>query len=206
MANRPPHIVYGYKWVLCKDVQGKLRQILEEEGIAGQHLVGYPYVDHTAGFSMHIHLFCEVSPLGEIGITANYFAQKKSFILRWSLLETYQITPLTPSQIATLQLPTVPEHIRFYEAKEVEPLRSLELLHPLRAPGFPDDIWFVMAQEGKQPEQVWGRLERQVGEHLFECVLLNQPHQNFGVKVGDLVIVAIAPVGDNIGSQFVGPA
>jgi hypothetical protein len=204
--NNQPHLEYGYKWVLVKDKQGVMSRERQRYNAAGEHLIGYPYVDHEVGFSMHVRLFCQVGFLGGIKTTADLVAQKIGLVMRHDVLSRCEIKPLTAKQISELALPEKPEFIEVYENKAVEPLRSLELLHPLRAPGYPDDIKFIIAQEGRQMEELWGRLERRLGNELYECTLLNQPHQDFGIKAGERIVVRIAYVGKNIVSQAIGPS
>ncbi len=200
-----PHLQYGYRWVLVHDKQGVLKGERQHYNAGGEHLVGYPYVDHTAGFSMNVRLFCQTTLFGGLKVMVDLWALKVGLIMRHDVMSRCSITPLSDGQIKKLGLPDNPEWLQFYENKDVEPLRTLELLHPLRAPGFPDDVKFVIGGKELKIEQVWGRLERRLSETTYECTLLNTPHQDFGVKAGERVIIRIAPTQNGIISQFVAP-
>lgn len=203
--NQPPHIVYGNRWVLAHDSSCHLTTLRDEHKASGEHVIGYPYVDHTAGLSMHVSSFCKVDFSEQITVTGDLEVIKVRAIIRYDVLSRWDITPLTDEQIKALGLPETPDFLQFYENKEVEPLRQLDFLHPLRAPGYPDDVKFAM--EGPEGvEVVWGRLERRVSDNRFECTLLNQPSQNTGVNAGSRVIVLIEPSPQGIRSQFVGTA
>ena len=199
-----PHLIYGYRWVIAKDLRGILTS--DRHNAAGEHLVGYPYVDHTNGLSMHVRLFCAVDSSGDIQPTTDLNSQRVMLIVRYDVLETCEIKPLSTEQISALQLPSEPESLQSYRNLDVEPLRQIDYMHPLRAPGFPVDIEFVLPprQAGQNPEQVWGRLERQIDPHHFECELIVQPHQDLGMNRGDRVLVRVCPVPQGVESLCVG--
>lgn len=202
----PPHLVYGYRWIIVKDLRHVLKAQRQELKADGEHYIGYPYVDHTAGLSMHIHLFCKVDFLGNIHSTADVRAHRLMLLVRYDTLQVSEIKVLTPQQINKLKLPAEPDHIATYRAIEVEPLRTIEYMHPLRAPGFPDDIKFILppTAPGQRPEEVWGRLKRRVEEHVFECELLVQPFQPLGVMRGDRVLVRVRPATNGVESICIG--
>jgi hypothetical protein len=203
---QPVHLQLCDKWMLIKDVKGILKRERQRFNADGEHLVGYPYVDHTAGLSMRVHLFCQSNFLRSLKVTADVIAQNVALIIRYDVLSQCEVKPLDQDQIEKFKLPEKPDYLTSYEKKEVEPLRWVEVMHPLRAPGFPDDIRFVLAQPGKQVEEVWGRLERRLSDNVYECILLNQPHQDFGLKAGDHVAVGVALAGNGIVSQCLGLA
>ncbi len=205
MLPPQPHLQYGYRWILVHDNQGVLKGERQRYNAAGEHLVGYPHIDHTHGLSMYVRLFCQKTMLGGLKVTADLWAQKIGLIIRYDTMSRCSLSLLTDDQIRKLSLPAKAEMLDAYENKDVEPLRALELLHPLRAPGFPDDVKFIMSGKGFKTEQVWGRLERRLNDTLFECTLLNAPHQDFGVKAGERVVVLIARAQGGIASQFVAP-
>lgn len=202
---QPVHLDYCYKWLLLKDVKGFMKSERQRYNADGEHLIGYPYIDHTAGISMRVHLFCQSNFMRPLKITTDLVTQKIALVMRYDLLAQCEVKPLTQDQIDKFNLPAKPDYVAIYDNKEVEPLRWIEVMHPLRAPGFPDDIRFVLAQPGKQVEEVWGRLERRLSDNVYECILLSQPHQDFGVKAGDHVAVGVAFTGGGIVSQCLGP-
>lgn len=73
----------------------------------------------------------------------------------------------------------------------MEAVRRYRYLDPLRAPGYPDDIQFIIQDsEELPPELVWGRVIADGGCDSFICTLLNQPHRADYV-VGDTVLVQV---------------
>ncbi|MBK8023364.1 MAG: hypothetical protein IPK19_18515 [Chloroflexi bacterium] len=62
-----------------------------------------------------------------------------------------------------------------------------------------------MALKGKQVEELWGRLERQLTEHTFECALLNEPHQDLGIHARDRVAVGVGVMQGRLIAQCLGP-
>lgn len=206
-ALQPPHITFGNKWVLVKDPSGVMKdERARHDDTNGEYAIGFIYVDHTAGISMRIWWFCKKNFLGRIVKTVDLHEKRIGYILRHDLLPQFEMGILTEEQIKYHGLPQIPEFLETYAHPGAEPLRTLDLLHPLRAPGYPDDIKFAMVGEGMQVEEVWGRLERRLGDILYECTLLNQPHQDFGVNAGDQVVVLVRLVmGNHIESRFMGP-
>jgi hypothetical protein len=186
-----------------KDITGHLNRTRREMDAAGEHAIGYVYVDHEAGLSIQFRFFCKVNFFGQIKKTADVLERKMMLAVRYDLLSRWEIKPLTEKQIDDFGLSVKPEFAEHYRNIDVEPLRVLEFLHPLRAPGYPDDVKFAMIGQ-RGVEEVWGRLERRVSEALFECKLLNQPKQDFGVNAGDRVVVFMEPTPQGIRSQFVG--
>jgi hypothetical protein len=61
----------------------------------------------------------------------------------------------------------------------------------LRNERYPDDIRTFLLDPEMRPEAVWVRLERQLAENEFECTLLNEPEQDFGVHLYDRVVVIV---------------
>ncbi|MBK8023365.1 MAG: hypothetical protein IPK19_18520 [Chloroflexi bacterium] len=140
----PAYLEYAYRWLLFKDTKGLLKQERARFNAAGDHFVGYPYVDHEAGYSMHVHAFCQVPLMRPVKITADLLAQKQMLVLRYDLLVKCEFRELEPADRARLGLPARPDHIQNHERPEVEPLRSIDFLHPLRALVFPtifDSLW-----------------------------------------------------------------
>ena len=101
-----------------------------------------------------------------------------------------------------LRLPESLPKLAVYHDAEHEVLRRIEILDPLRAPGFPDDIQVVLlpfpTAERKGLEIVWCRMERRLESGCLECVLLNQPIGDFGLRTGDSIEVKALVSGDRI--------
>lgn len=190
----PLHLSIAWRWVMLLNVDKSLSHLVQRYDATAQHAVGYPHIDHEAGLSMHIYAFCRGEADSGFEITTNLFETHQMVTLRSDILLDSQIEVLQPEQIAAFTLPDVPPGINFYEMKELEPMRALELLHPYRAPGYPDDIQFLLIKKGNQNEQIWGRIERDLANQQYEVTLLNKPYQDFGIQQGSRLIVQLVPV------------
>lgn len=204
MFNQPPpHVVLANRYVLFVDNKDVLKRARKElANIGGNMGVGYIYVDHTAGLSMRIHLFAEQDRGGLRYSDDLERPGGSSMILRQDSFADFGIKILDAEGVKMFGLPPEPAYAPVYRNAEVEPLRSLEILHPLRAPGFPDDITFMLLKD-TIGEQVWGRLERRLSEEQFECTLLNQPNNDFGVRAGERVIISVNLTPEGIDARFV---
>ncbi len=201
-----PYLIYGNAWILAKDTTGRLKSERETYKAAGEHLIGYVYVDHQAGVSMMVHHFCKIGIFGRIIITSNFDASKFGLTIRFGLLKNFETQRLSGEQVRSLGLPMRPDYMDSYDNNEEHrKLRFLNLIDPLRASGFPDDFKFAIIVSGRKTDEVWGRLEKRLGQILYECILLNTPHQDLGVKAGDRVVVRIEKTPRGIISNFICP-
>jgi hypothetical protein len=195
MIPKPPDLALANQWLLMEDSQDILASVRKEHKLRGNLILGYAYIDHAAGFTVDVHCFVERKLFGGYSKSAEIQRDLRTMLkIRFDMVRTMKVLPVNDrDRISTFQLPDNPDWLEHYRMPEVEPLRELDFLHPVRAPGFPDDIAFVMGPRGAatQPERVWGRLVRQLSDHVFECTLLNQPHQDFGIKMGDKVTVGV---------------
>jgi hypothetical protein len=116
------------------------------------------------------------------------------------------LSPLNDNERQRLGLPKYPDWLHIYHHGGAEPLRHLALLHPLRAEGYPDDIKFLLPTDTKhRGEVVWGRLENSIDDHRFECELLNEPDQDFGLHAGERVVISVQEVPKGVSSVCLGP-
>jgi hypothetical protein len=115
---------------------------------------------------------------------------------------------LTAEEVGRLGLPETPEWLHFYGGKRLAPLLQYDILDPLRARGFPHDILVLLISDDLSPEGVWLRMDEVVREIARPAVddvapdrpqellwvrgtLLNDPHQDFGVHPGDVLMVGV---------------
>lgn len=195
------------RWMVAADPDGVLRSEQRRFGASGTHVAGFVYADHTAGITMDVETFCTVGPEGEIHPTGGPRRHNSVLKVRYDILEQLSPTPIADHERERLGWPARPGWLSTYRHPELEPLRRLPLLHPLRAPGYPDDIRFLLlpVDEEGRPEVVWGRLERALGGCDFECVLLNQPQQECGLSLHDRVVVNVREVEDGVVPICLGP-
>ena len=200
--NQPPE--YNI-WYLVHNPKQLLQSVGDEYKVDVSYFYGFVYVDHEAGITINVESFCEVASDGTIKITTGPKDDDSRLMMRDPFARC-KLTPLAPEQIKYLDLPDKPDWLSNYTNDEWDSLRKIEYIHPLRAPGFPDDIRFVLMPTEKAPqlEEVWGRIESQIEDDMFACTLLNQPNQDFGFSAGDHVAVQIREVEEGISSVCIG--
>jgi hypothetical protein len=198
------------RWVLAHN-RTNIPQLQSEQnryGVSTEYLVGFIYVDQEAGMSLDVASYCTVDG-DTITLTRGPRDDNSRMMLRYGVFaDVMEITTLTEMQRQTLKLPEEPRWLSAYKVEgqdRIDQMRQIELLHPLRAPGFPDDIGFKLLAKGMQDEYVWGRLMAQVQPDLFVVRLLNQPHQDFGgIRQGDYLLIIVKQFPDGIASICVG--
>jgi hypothetical protein len=186
-------------WWLFHDKDGTLKRERQRYNAAGEHLIGYPYIDHTAGLSMWVHYFCQIPRFGPMRVTKDMSPDAPGegstiLVIRFDTLRTFRGGLLPPNERARLKLPDAPTYLADYKRPDLDPIRRLAFLDLFRAPGFPDDVQILLIAEGFQAEGIWARIEGIIkkadGLQMFDCVLINQPHQPIGVNAGERVEVA----------------
>lgn len=77
--------------------------------------------------------------------------------------------------------------LKGYDASdEVEETRQMGFLDDCRSPEYPDDIMVYLVKDGLQPEGCWTRLTG-IGDHFLVGDLLNEPNQDFGYHLGEMI-------------------
>jgi hypothetical protein len=183
-----------------------------EIGVSGEHFIGFIYIDAQAGMTLSLEAFCTLE--GEtITITKTRKDYNAGMRIRYSVYsKDFEFSILNDTQRIALNLPKVPDWLHIYQVEgqaEIDRLRKIELLHPLRAPGFPDDILFVLVPTRSEikPEGVWGRLISNPQEGLFVVKLLVKPYEDFGgITIGDYLVVEVKPTPQGISSVCIGKA
>lgn len=199
------------KWVLIHNTGKMFNHDKERYGVSVDFCIGYVYVDQQAGLTIDILSYCEVDDKS-ITLTKGPHDENTSMKVRFSHANNTNLTckVLTDEQLKSLSLPTEPDWLQFYKVKgqeELDRIRQINLLHPLRAPRFPDDIRFILASNNPsiQPEQVWGRIIANPQESIFIIRLLNQPNQDIdGIKINDVLAVQVKEIPNGISAMYVG--
>ena len=85
----------------------------------------------------------------------------------------------------------VKRHMEHYvQNDDITELRNLKSLDKFRNDEYPDDILVIFFKKGCTPEGMWVRYEKKENEYIVGK-LLNSPHQNLGVDMGDSVKFSI---------------
>ncbi len=160
----------------------------------GSGFLAYGYIDNQAGFSFR--LICSANQRNGL-LTCGEFHKETEYIIRRGYIND---CCFLDTAFLGLDESDYDKDIREYIhaidecykcSDESEEMRKLTFLAPLRSPDFPDDIQVLLYKEGMHTEQVWVRCYAFTDNELFG-LLLNEPHQNFGVHNGS--IIGFAPV------------
>ena len=163
---------------------------LEEEV---NSLIVLPYVDHQAGFSFQTVAACLWEDDNLLVYERPDDFQALSNI-RWDAgLAEFEFEYLDNLNVnADFDIEEYKKHARdvfkFYNDDEkLLVLRMLPMLDEFRNDQHPDDILVFFFKEGCNPEGMWVRYEDYNEEQEIFGRLLNQPDQDMGVNMGDMV-------------------
>lgn len=196
-------------WILIQNLNPQLAEIAAEFDEVSDCIIGYLYVDHEAGTTADLYGFCEMDDQDNLSLTTQLIedAEQRIIVRYESMLDT-SITALSHEQLTAFELPITPFWLTFYSAPEYDMTRSIRDLDPIRFPGFPDDIQFYLFDNDRPDldvEIIFGRLEQQLEPPEFFMVeLLNQPFSDYGVNVGDQVVVQLTEYEGEMIAVFVG--
>ncbi len=164
-------------------------------------VLGYVYVDHDAGISLKVEglSFDEGEPAPEMESVSRFIRDSVSLKFRFAVIQMLDLTILDKDERNRLSLAEHPDWLQFYESPELKATRNCSAIDNLRAEGYFDDVHAILpatiiidVQSDKPitltPEIVWVRLkDYSEATKQFSGILLNQPHQEFGVKKNDVV-------------------
>jgi len=148
------------------------------------------YVDHCQGNSMNLHALCRFEPENRPQILLFLSDISCNYIIRQET--TDHLFPLPDELVKDLSLPIKPDWLGIYEPDELSRIRNRVDLDQFRAPGYFDDVQVALFSKNQEhrPEVVWVRLEEMSEDaRLFRGTLLNEPNNDFGVHVGDIISV-----------------
>ncbi|MGH1386286.1 hypothetical protein [Kordia sp.] len=179
------HLQLANRWIRLNNIAPSLKNLFRE--YSGDHLLGYVYIDHTAGITLDIiKLFDIVND--EMIFQRSPLDDDIRAICRFSdFINAGEILILSDEMVASFNLNYPEKIISAYEQPHLEAFRTSEVFHPFRAEGFPDDIQMLLPSRGNlAAELIWARVEGYENEVLM-CQLLNQPHQNFGISINNVI-------------------
>lgn len=206
VTRDPPDRTLIYSWVLVSDFGSYVKTLnakvsgIPEEADTG---IGYIYIDHDCGISMVME-YIGTRNGEELSRTSLVSLDNLvSLRFRYSSLESLNLKHLTHEEADRLELPAIPDRIRFYSTPDLKTIRELEWLDPFRAKGFFDDVMTVLPRIGENvPEIIWVRLIRYEGAtDRFLGTLLNEPFRDYGIHKGDTL--EIQTIRDPRGIQLV---
>lgn len=182
------------KWILANN-NPLTKELLKKTGLGdypANGFIGFCYIDHDAGISIRIQALCSIEPDALPKIIVNSLDTGHDLILRYGVIDDFKI--LGDELVNSLSLPSEPDWLENYEPLKYADIRDRREIDQFRFPGFFDDVSVVLFSENQEltPEVVWVRLEEILNnDPLFRGKLLNQPNNDFGVQLGDNILVAL---------------
>lgn len=147
-------------------------------------LLLYGYIDHEAGLSFEV--LCMARYIEGLPIQYRESSLDTALKIRYDSIRGN----LTPIEISydllkyKNRVDVINEHYKVHLA--VEHIRGIECLDKYRSPQYPDDIIVFFVKEGCEPEGIWVRLEKNIGDKLAGR-MLNEPWADYGYHAGDFV-------------------
>jgi len=185
------HTEIAHHWIRINGISDQLKKVLS--GFEGNNLFGYVYIDHTAGVTLEVVKLFDVEN-GEIIYKDSPSDKSTRIIARLEGIINSEEIQLLPNELIEELHLEVPEYLASYEKPELDEFRLDDSFHEFRGDGFPDDVQILLPPiKGFQPELIWGRVEKHENDQLT-CQLLNQPHQDFGIQIYDLLHVSIQTI------------
>jgi len=181
-------ICYSFVRIKDKNALAQLKEIMVVPDRCDS-VFAYCYIDQDAGITFEIlhpavygkkEIVARESLSMSIKVRAEDY-RKSNPVLDIFLDGKSLLSPLFIDYIDSIN--------REYRADDdVEEARTLFQWDSLRARDFPDYIRALLYKDEFQPEQVWVKSKKAVDGHIHG-VLVNEPDHNYGVHVGDEVVI-----------------
>ena len=144
----------------------------------------YCYIDAMAGLSFHFLCFANFIT-GKIDTECYERVLDAGTILIFRAGPDYDVSIFAgDTSLFHMRVEMVDES--YYRDKNVLATRDITLIDQLRNTCYPDDILALLYKDGLEPERPWVRLQKIENNRLYG-ILLNEPHQDFGISFYDNV-------------------
>ncbi len=175
------------------ELTDNLKQIIEDfpgHEDANSVLV-YGYIDHEAGFTFEVLEAGKINDDEGYVSTAEGNAEIRAFIRAEAVEENalYNMSN-NAEMLMALHEDKIKMLNAYLASDEIEESRGFDFLDNVRHPEFIDDVFIVLAKEGLESEGCWVRIEG-LSDHEIIGKLLNEPDQDFGCHMGDMLSVNI---------------
>ena len=147
-------------------------------------VLAYGYIDRTAGLSLKS--LCSVHYLSDGTYDLNKEPPSGSLTIRYGSGDGPMIPVPRDSRFDQFDFMIEIVHKCYSLQEGIEKTRNIAALDPFRHPQHPDDVQVHLEQDDFDREVVWVRLT-DVHESELQGILLNEPNQNFGCHVQDLL-------------------
>ena len=195
-----------YQWVFIDDKIQLIANSLKGTDMENSEInagLGYLYLDPQLGSSLHLEQALILG--GEKHNQTFPIDPEKGgfFVFRHSGLKAFAFQILSDQGRQEWELHPIPVVLKVPSVPQtVKNMLKNSLFDPFRSPSHPNNIQFCIGTEGLKVETVWGAyLQELPQENLYAVILLNEPHQDFGVHEGDILPVMYQP--ENDGGLFI---
>ena len=188
-----------HQFLLVKNLDQKTKMVIKHSGFPIRQddnaMLIYGYIDHDAGISFELMCAAYVFDNGDVALeppndTTSFKFRMNSF---QGDIEQFNDTKVIGPFMEKMKM----INDGYSVSDDVEDVREIKDLDPMRAPGYPDDIVVTFFMEGYRPEGIWCRVEtvdRQKG--TIRMTMLNEPNAPFGKHIGDMVDVGLLKLDD----------
>ena len=179
------HAFIMNKWVRIGGFSDGLQKALHD--FEGANLFGYVYIDHTAGVTLEVIKLFDVKEEELIFKTSPIDKNIRVICRLDAIVKSAELFMVSEEELKKYNL-VYPEYLSGYERNDLNAFRLKKEYHAFRGEGYPDDVQVLLmpANEQLQPELIWTRVEQHENGQI-KGRLLNQPHQNLGVQLNDMI-------------------
>ena len=181
------------KLIIFKDrnrAEGLLKQKFNANS---DSIITYCYIDEQCGIT-----FEYLCPFN-IDKKALFVQKDKDYShkIRFGAVLDYEILIIDSGKTGDIEIDKWIDIINeYYDKNEfIRELRNYNILDPLRVRDFPDDIFISLYKNGLGGEGMYAKLWKKEGDKIFGK-LLNEPNQNFGVHLNDIVELSFSKDND----------
>lgn len=160
--------------------------------IDGDTVLGFVYVDQQAGTTLHVEQVGWYHR-GRFSSQGSPSDNKTRTLFRFSNRWLRAVSLLPERQQRTLGLPHPPSWLAIYNKGAPHTLRHLQMLHPFRVPGFPDDVETYLIGPDDEVEQIRVRLHSFQNGTMWGR-LLRAPTKNPSLPPGTLVTLGVPSI------------
>ena len=177
-----------YHKVCYIESNANINKIMSEVDFEGKAcatgVLAYGYIDYEAGFTFEI-LCCAESD-GEKLTALNRGNEHVSLKLRRGSVAECSIMVFDDMDVSEYQDKVDMVNGGYLCPPAVSETREIQVIDPCRNADYPDDVMVFIWKEDLQPEGCWVRCTGHQGNRILGK-LLNEPAQNFGIHLGDIV-------------------
>lgn len=159
-------------------------------------LLAYGYIDYECGMTFEILAQAQKNILGKI----NIYNDLSDVSLKFRIESVFDSDVHILNKNNYLQFANKINFIdeNYKVNDDLEKTRLVRKIDHLRYNQNPDDVAVLFVTETNKIEQIWVRLTKMECSTRFYGTILNEPQQNFGVHIGDIVDFSLVDIDGEI--------